>query len=107
MNETVKGIVEKYAISLDDFEKEILEFPNMECVSIFFKNEEDCKACRAEIVKDESIMVAEGWHCNIEVFSKTAGKAKEFPVWNKIRTSKERDDCNGFYPDSAENYAVN
>jgi len=80
LNATVSEIVEKYTTPLDDFEKEILEFPNMECVSIFFKNEEDCKACREELLKDESLMVAEGWHCNIEVFSKNAGKASAVKI---------------------------
>ena len=80
LNDTVKDIVRKYTISLENFGKEILEFPNMECVSIFFKNEEDCRACREELLKDESLMVAEGWYCNIEVFSKNAGKSSAVKI---------------------------
>ena len=80
LNDTVKDIVRKCTISLENFGKEILEFPNMECVSIFFKNEEDCRACREELLKDESLMVAEGWYCNIEVFSKNAGKSSAVKI---------------------------
>jgi len=61
------------AISIDNFNDFFME-TEAEYFSVFFKSSEDHKKCREMLMQDESILMAEPWPLNIEIFNKKAGK---------------------------------
>lgn len=83
LNDTLCGMAENFATPLDDLKKAIINM-QVECVCIFFKNEEERDKCRAEFMADDRFMITEPWECNIELFYVTAGKA------NAIKELAER-----------------
>jgi len=46
----------------------------IECACVFFKNEQDMRECKNHIAKLDDLLVVDSFACNIEIFSKNAGK---------------------------------
>lgn len=73
LNDTLCGMAKNYATPLDDIKKAVIEM-QVECVCVFFKNEEDRDKCRAEFEDDDRFLITEPWERNIELFYIKAGK---------------------------------
>lgn len=75
--------IEDIIISFDDFGQAVME-KEVECFSLFFKNDEEKQKCKDELLAEGRYQVTEPWPFNLEIYDKDAGKG------NAIRQLAEK-----------------
>ena len=66
----------KYAFPIDDFERTVLSYDNVEMIAAFFKNDDDLERIRAELTKDSRLNVVSASPHNLEIIYKEADKGR-------------------------------
>ena len=79
LNDVLCGIAENMAVHPSDFDAFTRE-KNVECMCVFFKNDEEKEKCRNELLESGKVDVAEPWPCNLEIFDKSAGKENALKI---------------------------
>lgn len=65
-----------YAIPISDFEKEILDFDNVEMISAFFKDDRELEAVREVLSSDKMLNIVSSCPHNLEIIYSQASKGK-------------------------------
>ena len=66
--------IDKYSKKIEDFDRRIREFEDVEMICVFFSTEKEQEECRLRLEALGDFTVASSWPENLEIFSKAAGK---------------------------------
>ena len=66
--------IDRYSEKIEDFDRRVREFEDVEMICVFFSTEEEQEACRKRLEELGDFTVASSWPENLEIFSKDAGK---------------------------------
>lgn len=72
----VESLVRDFAIVVEDMPSLAYSLEDIECVCVFFRTDGDMEKCRAELEKNEQLLIVNGWDSNLEIFSRSASKGK-------------------------------
>lgn len=67
-------VINTFALYTKDFDEFIRGLDNVEMFSVFFHSHSEMEECRKLLEQTGELLIAEAFHCNLEIFSHTAGK---------------------------------
>lgn len=70
----VRRLLDETAIFVEDFHRLMYSMKNLENINVFFASESDMLKCKALLSENSELLCVEGWECNLEIFSRKAGK---------------------------------